>query len=211
MFDIDSIIKKHVAEDGSIPAEAVAKLAQAVSSSVGREFVDKARYTDKLAEIETLKTEKQTAEDSAATAGKWKDKYDALHGEFEEFKKTQTAKETKAAKESAARAYYQSKNITGAALDIAMRGSGEEIAALELGEDGRVKDYKELDSLIDGTFKGLVSTTSTTGVRTAAPPANTGGSMTKADIYKKDDRGRYVMDATARQNALAKMMSENQT
>lgn len=173
MFDLESIIKKHLAEDGSIPAEAVAKLAQAVNSSVGREFVDKARYTEKLTEIETLKTEKQTAEDSATTAGKWKDKYDALHGEFEDFKKAQTAKETKAAKEAAARAYYESKGITGKALDIAMRGSTEEISALEL-EDGKIKDSKALDALVAGDFSGLVSQTVTKGAETAKPPAGSG-------------------------------------
>lgn len=202
MFDIDSIIKKYTGEDGSIPAEAVAKLVQAVSSSVGREFVEKSRYNDKLEEIETLKTEKQTAEDSATTAGKWKDKYDALQSEFENHKKAQAAKETKAAKEAAARAYYESKGITGKALGVAMRGSGAEIEALELGEDGKIKDSKALDALVAGDFSGLVGTTTTKGASTATPPANTGGSMTKADIYKKDDKGRYLMSASERQKAL---------
>lgn len=174
MFDIDSIIKKHVAEDGSIPADAVTKLAQAVNSSVGREFVDKARYTEKLTEIETLKTEKHTAEDSATTAGKWKEKYEALHVEFEDFKKAQTAKEAKAAKEAAARSYYESKGITGKALDIAMRGSGAEIDALEL-VDGKIKDAAALEALVNGDFSGLVSTTTTTGANTATPPTGNGG------------------------------------
>ena len=84
-----------------------------------------------------------------------------------------------------------------------MKGSGEEIASLEIGDDGKVKDYKELDALISGTFKGLVSTTTTTGANTATPPSGAnGGSMTKADIYKKDDKGRYVMSASERQKAL---------
>ena len=66
-----------------------------------------------------------------------------------------------------------------------------------------MKDYKELDALISGTFKGLVSTTTTTGANTATPPSGAnGGSMTKADIYKKDDKGRYVMSASERQKAL---------
>ena len=36
----------------------------------------------------------------------------------------------------------------------------------------------------------------------ANPPANDGKTMTKADIYKKDDKGRYVMSAAERQKAL---------
>ena len=202
MFDIDAIIKKYISEDGSIPSEAVAKLAQAISSSVGREFVEKERYSKKLEEIEALKTEKQTAEDSATTAKKWKDKYDALKGEFDDYKSEQASKETKAAKEKAVRAYYENKGITGKSLDIAIRGSSEEINSLEMDGD-KIKDSSALDELVKGTFSGLVSTTIVKGADTATPPGNIGGgSMTKADIYKKDDHGRYVMSAAERQKAL---------
>ncbi len=133
----------------------------------------------------------------------WKDKHDTLKKEFEDFKRDVQTKETKAAKESAARAYYQQKGITGKALEIAVRGSGAEIEALELGEDGKIKDAKALDALVSGDFSGLVSETTTQGANTAHPPANNGGKgMTKADIYKKDDKGRYLMSASERQKAL---------
>ena len=139
----------------------------------------------------------------AAKKDGWKDKHDALKKEFEDYKKGVTDKETKAAKEAAARAYYEGKGITGKALDIAMRGSGGEIEALELGEGGKIKDPAALDALVKGDFSGLVSTTTTTGANTAHPPANNGGgSLTKADIYKKDDKGRYLMSASERQKAL---------
>jgi len=203
MADFESIIKKHAAEDGSISADAIAKLAKAISTAVGNEFVEKQRYKDKLDEIEMLKTDKQTAEDNATTAGKWKDKYDALKKDFDTYKGQQAAKEAKAAKESAVRAYYQSKGITDKALEIAMRGSGAEVEALELGEDGKITDTKALDALIAGDFAGLVGTTTIEGAHTATPPANTGGgNMTKADIYKKDEKGRYMMSAAERQKAL---------
>lgn len=132
----------------------------------------------------------------------WKDKHDKVKKEFDDYKAGVTAKEAKAAKEAAARAYYQSKNITGKALDIAMRGSGTEIEALEL-ESGKIKDSSALDALVKGDFSGLVGQTHTEGASTAAPPTNTGGGkLTKADIYKKDDKGRYVMSASERQKAL---------
>ena len=140
----------------------------------------------------------------------WKDKHDKIKKEFEDYKAGISAKEHKAAKEAAARSYYQSKGIAGKALDVAMRGSGAEVDALELGEDGKIKDASALDALVKGDFSGLVSHTTTQGANTTTPPANIGGGMTKSDIYKKDDKGRYVMDATERQNALAKMMSEKQ-
>ena len=92
----------------------------------------------------------------AAGDGGYKEKYEKEHSAFEAFKTDITAKESKAAKEKAVRAYFESKNITGANLDLAMRGCGEEMASLEL--DGeKIKDTKALDALVDGTYKGLVS------------------------------------------------------
>lgn len=147
--------------------------------------------------------QKQLDDLKAAGDDGYQEKYEKEHKAFEDFKANVTAKESKAAKEKAVRAYFESKNITGANLDLAMRGCGEEMAALELDGD-KIKDTKALDALVDGTYKGLVSTTQTHGANPANPPANTGGAnLTKADIYKKDDKGRYVMSTAERQKALA--------
>lgn len=148
----------------------------------------------------------------ALTAAKddgWKEKHDKVKKEFDDYKAGITAKESKSAKEAAARAYFESKGITGKALDIAMRGSGAEIEALEL-KDGKIKDAAALDALVKGDFSGLVSTTTTTGANTATPPANTVGGMSRADIYKKDDKGRYIMSTAERQKAIAESMAKNE-
>ena len=201
MFDIDAIIKKYISEDGSIPSDAVAKLAQAVNSSVGREFVAKERYTEKLEEIETLKTEKQTAEDSATTAGKWKDKYDALKGEFDTYKSEQASKETKAAKEKAYRALLQEAGVSEKRLESVLRVS--DVDSVELDEKGAIKGADKLTESIKREWADFITTTQTRGASTSNPPANNnGGAMTKADIYKKDDHGRYVLSAAERQKAL---------
>lgn len=94
------------------------------------------------------------------------------------------AKEARAAKEAAVRAYYEQKGIVGKALDIAMKGSDAEIDALEL-DGGGVKDYGAIDGLIGGLFAGLVSTTTTIGANTPTPPVNTGGGPDRlADAFK---------------------------
>lgn len=134
--------------------------------------------------------DKANADLEAAKNNGLQGKYDTLKKEFEDYKAGVTAKETKSAKEAAARVWYESRGITGKALDIAMRGSGAEIEALELA-DGKIKDAAALEALVKGDFSGLVSTTTTTGANTATPPVNNGGSMSRADIYKKDDKGRY--------------------
>lgn len=148
-------------------------------------------------------TQRQLEELRAAGDGGFQEKYETLKQEFENYKAEIGTKEQKAAKEKAARAYYESKGITGKSLEIAVRGSAQEIEGLELGEDGKIKDTSALDELVNGTFSGLVSTTTKQGAETATPPTNTGGGMTKADIYRKDDKGRYVLSTEERQRAIA--------
>lgn len=130
----------------------------------------------------------------------WKDKHDKLRKEYDDYKNEQTAKETRAAKEKAVRAYYESKNITGTSLDIAMKASGDEINGVELDDKGAIKDAAALDALVGGTLSGLVSTTVINGVRTPNPPANDGKTYTsKAEIMA-------IKDAGERQKAIAQNM-----
>ena len=134
----------------------------------------------------------------------WKEKHDKLKGEFEKYKGDIEAKETKANKEKAVRAFYESKGITGKNLEIAMRGSRAEIDGIELDGD-KIKDNSALDALVKGDFSSLVATTTTKGANTANPPANNGGSVkTKEEIYKMEN-GRYVLSASERQAELAKL------
>ena len=161
---------------------------------------DLAKYKTDAEQLPKVQRELDTLK--AAGDGGYQEKYEKVKKDFDDYKTEVSAKETKAAKEKAVRAYYESKGITGKSLDIAIRGSGAEIDALELDGD-KIKDTSALDELVKGTFSGLVSTTQTRGASTSNPPANNSGvSMTKADIYKKDDHGRYVLSAAERQQAL---------
>lgn len=90
---------------------------------------------------------------------------------LQERERTFEAKEARAAKEAAVRAYYQEKGVTGRALEVAMKGSGQEIDTLELA-DGQVKDFSAIDSLIGGVFSDLVSKTVTVGASVTRPPIN---------------------------------------
>lgn len=105
----------------------------------------------------------------AAGDGGYKAKYEAEHTAFEAYKGKITAKETRAAKEKAVRAYYEDKGIKGNNLEIAIKGSSAEIDGLEL--DGeKIKDTAVLDTLVGGTFSGLV--TKGTSFNWTAPVGN---------------------------------------
>jgi hypothetical protein len=77
-----------------------------------------------------------------------------------------------------------------------MRGARDEINGLELDENGKIKDAKALDDLISGEYAGLIVSTTTKGAKTATPPANNGGGMTKEQIFA-------IKDAGERQKAIA--------
>ena len=162
---------------------------------------DVAKYKADAEKLEAV--QKELNELKANTGDDYKAKYEAEKKAFADYRADQTAKEEKAAKEAAVKAYFESKNITGANLAIAMRGARDEIAGIEL--DGTsIKDTTALDALVSGEYSGLVVTTTKQGVATATPPVNTGGSkLTRADIYAKDEHGRYKLSASERQKALA--------
>lgn len=180
MADFESIIKNHAGEDGSIPAEAIAKLTKAISTAVGNEFVEKTRYKAKLDEIDTLKSEKQTAEDNATTAGKWKTKYDALKDEFDTFKGEQAKKESHAAKERAYRALLKEAGVSEKRIDAVLKVS--DIDGVELDEKGTIKDAAKLTESVKTEWADFIVTTTTQGAKTENPPANN-----PAKTYTRDD------------------------
>lgn len=68
-----------------------------------------------------------------------------------------------------------------------------DVDRVDLDDKGAVKDADKLTKSIKSEWSDFIQTTTTQGAQTAAPPVNSGGSaMTKADIYKKDDHGRYT-------------------
>lgn len=167
------------------------------------------------AEVETYKADAEKlpgvqAELNAVKNDGYKSKYEKEHADFEAYKADISAKETKTAKTAAVRKYFEGKGITGKSLDIAMRGAGAEIEAAELDGDD-LKDTTALDTLVQGDFAGLVGKTEIKGANVAHPPVNnSGATLTRAEIYAKDERGRYVMNTSERQKALETLIiSEN--
>ena len=128
--------------------------------------------------------QKELDELKAAGDGGWEEKAKDFEKKYNDLVAENKNKEAKAAKESAAKAFFESKGITGNSLEIAMRGSSAEIAALDL--DGeKIKDSSALDALVNGTFKALVSTTTTKGANIPNPPVTTPNKAYSADDIRK--------------------------
>lgn len=165
---------------------------------------DVAKYK---ADAETLpevqrQLEKAQNDLEAGKKDSWKVKYEAIKEEFESYQeRTNPKKATRAAKEKAYRELLKQAGVSEKRLDTVLRVS--DVDSVEIDEKGAIKGADKITESIKSEWADFIQTTTTQGAQTAAPPVNSGGSaMTKADIYKKDDHGRYVMSAAERQKAL---------
>ena len=179
-----------------IEEEKIDQIIEAHSETVDSLKADRDNYKKDADQLKSVRDELD--ELKAKGDDGWKEKHDKLKGEFDKYKGDIEAKETKANKEKAVRAFYESKGITGKNLEIAMRGSRAEIDGIELDGD-KIKDASTLDALVKGDFSGLVATTTTKGANTANPPANNGGKTgkTKEEIMA-------IRDPAVRQAEIAK-------
>ena len=145
----------------------------------------------------------ELAKQPTEKAGNVKDseEYKTLKQSFDDYKAEVAAKETKAAKEAAYRAILKDANLSEKGIEKAIKYA--EWDKIELEADGKLKGASDHIKAVKEEWAEYVTTTTTTGAKTSNPPANSGGAkMTKEDIYKKDERGRYVMSASERQKAL---------
>lgn len=146
--------------------------------------------------------------------GGYKAKYEAEHKAFGDYKANVDAEKTTAAKEKALETALKKVGIADKRLQSVARlckGDGL-LDKLELDEKGAIKDSDKLENSLKESYSDYIVTTSTQGANTANPPANSGGAkLTMADIYKKDEKGRYVMDYEARLKAIEENLNNQNT
>ena len=124
----------------------------------------------------------------------FKARYEKEKQDFQAYKDGIAKKEAAAAKEKAARAYFESKGIPAKSMGLVIRGAKGEIESLEL--DGeKIKDASALDSLLDGDYKGLIGKVKESGTNTQNPPETSGSKMTKEQIMA-------IKDTAQRQKAM---------
>lgn len=137
------------------------------------------------------KVQEYQAENPAVEAPKVTDskEYKDLKKAFDDYKEAQTAKETRAAKETAYRDLLKASGVSEKRIDTVMRASGPIIDGLELAEDGKAKDADKLTEGIKSEWADFIPTTTTQGAPTATPPESNlsvkdPGEMTMAEYIK---------------------------
>ena len=176
--------------------------------------------------VDGLKEKLKAAEEKAAAADAVQKELDGLKAkggedykaraekaerELKDFKAEIAAKETRAAKEKAVRTYLEGKNITGDNQEIAMLATSGLIDGLVLDGD-KIKDTTSLDNLFAGPLSRLEVKTQEKGAKTSTPPAGGRGNSMKTldEIYKRDESGRFLLDASQRQEARAQLIAAEQ-
>ena len=129
------------------------------------------------ADAEKLTAVQKQLDDLKANSGDdWKEKYNTLKKTFDDFK-AESANQAKAEKIKAAYAQLlKDANVDSKRIDAILRIT--DMSGMSLDESGKLVDADKLSASISGT------------------------TMTRADVYAKDEKGHYKLSTAERQKML---------
>jgi len=187
------LTRKFLASKG-IEADVIDEIIQAHTETVNG-LKDKMDDYEKFkADAEELAKTRKELDDLKAEVAKHSDKdYDTLKAEFEAYKKDVENKAVRDAKENAFKEVLKDAGVPERHYAKVIKYS--DIDALELDDDGKIKDAKTLLKSIKEEWSDHIPTDKKQGAGVDNPPANGGGqTLTKDEIVK-------IKDAAARKEA----------
>lgn len=139
----------------------------------------------------------------------YKEKYQKVKAEYDKFKADTEAAAALEAKKAAYTEVCKDAGLNEKGVAKALKYA--DWGAVELDDAGKVKDAKNHIKALKEEWAEHVVTTTTTGANTPNPPANTGATIKSRDeLYKTDDRGRFILSASERQAALSQIIAAEQ-
>lgn len=139
-----------------------------------------AKLKKEVEELDTTKTKLAEAEKelnelkSGDPTGGFKEKYETLKTEYEQYKSDIETKTTKKKKEDIYKKYLKESDIPEKRFDAIIRLSGEDIDKIELDENGNEKDGEGIKKGILENWADYVSRSGRNGASTPHPPENNG-------------------------------------
>ena len=128
-----------------------------------------------------------------------------LQKEFDDYKNDVSAKEVASQKRSAYKKLLKETGVSEKRIDAIVKVT--DLSTLEFDKEGNLKDKDNLVENIKSEWSDFIGTVSEQGASTANPPSNNGGkTMTREEIYKKDEHGRYLLSTEERQKAIIDSM-----
>lgn len=154
---------------------------------------------EKLTEVQKQLDDLKSGEDYQA-------KYDQEHKAFEDYKAEVKAEAELANVKSAYRKLLTDEKISDKRLDAVIRLT--DFSKMKLDKGGNLEGADELRKSIRDEWGEYIVTTRTEHEQVATPPNNRGGAiMTRAEIFAKDDKGRYKLSTAERQRAIAENLN----
>ena len=154
------------------------------------------------ADAEKLTAVQKQLDDLKANSGDdWKEKYNTLKKTFDDFK-TESANHAKAEKIKAAYAQLlKDANVDSKRIDAILKIT--DMSGMSLDESGKLVDADKLSASIKSEWGAFIQTTGVKGPSVETPPENhSGTTMTRADVYAKDEHGKYKLSTAERQKML---------
>ena len=152
---------------------------------------------EKLPEVQRQLDEMKGGED-------YKAKYDGLQKEFDGYKAQVKAEAELNAKKDAYRKMLAEEKVSDKRIGAVLRLT--DFDKMKLGADGALADPDKLREAIRTEWADYIVTTRVEHEQVATPPTGqSGGKLTRDDIFKRDEHGRYVHTTEERQ----KMIQEN--
>lgn len=192
-----------------IEDEKIDEIITAHSETVDALKEQRDEYKENAEKLPTIQRELDKLKEAAQNndSDEWKEKYNKVKKDFDDYKADIQNKETMAAKKSALEELakdFLSENGVAKAVKYA------DWEAYELDEKGKLTDAKKHIKDLKEEWSDYVLKENTQGAETHTPPNGVGGTqpLKMEDVYKRDEHGRYVMDSAQRQEAIVKMIIE---
>ena len=190
-----ALTRKFLAAMG-IEADKIDEIISAHSETVDGLKNEISNWKNKAADYDELKAENEKLKAAGDGDKPYKEKYEELEKEFNDFKAEQTAKETRAAKEVALRGLLKEIGIAEKRVDSVVKIT--DIDSIKLNKDGAISDSEGLKKSLTEEWADFIVTAGTNGAKTSTPPSSTGkaGAMSRDEIMK-------IKDTAERQKAIA--------
>ena len=161
-------------------------------------------YKAEAEKLPDIQKQLDSYKEAEKTAGKdpYKVKYEALKEEFADFKKQISDRETTAKKESAYKQLLKECGISEKRIDAVLKVS--DVDAIELDDEGKVKDVEKLTEAIKSEWSDFIPTTGKQGANVATPPANNTSSV------KSREEIMNIKDTAERQKEWAVYLNAQQ-
>lgn len=168
--------------DNGIDAEIAEKASKSIKSDIGKEFVAKDQYAKKISAIgdlqvkyDALEAEYGTMEGKAKDATKYKNDYDNLVTEHNNYKQEVETKESNSTKTSKLIESLKSEGFNEKIIPLLTKEF--DVSKIEIEED-KIKGWEEMSKGVKESYKDFITVTGAEGNPPATPPTGGGKAET---------------------------------